>query len=363
MANPVFGRYYEVTFREISTIKVDSAVKYDYINLYTIKSVEDTKDKTSLQMYGSIKRSLKSSGDSPDNVLTLSFVNLPKDIVTRLDSADVLRVSVTLGYTNLAVDPSGESAIISEVFTGDVKDFSSTHDGLNFVTSMAAVAGVTPKTGSTVNKIVTAGTPVKEVFEQIVKTFSETFLASTDTDKAIWTGGVAVAFEGTALDGITFQNDRSFEGMTSKVLEELCNEFKVYWGYEGDTVHIYTLNNRESSLYNLLNLEKSNVIGGLGVKFESAGRNKRNATKASQVTMTTFLDPRISIRTLIVIPESFDNSGVTYSGRYVPEAWSHEFNYRSDTTWTTNVFMNRSTLTEDLDAQLNNRISERSLLV
>ena len=345
MNNTVFDRYYEITFTDLGRTFQRSGGS-DALVSYTINTDIKEDERVPLQVYGEVKKSLKASGDSPDNVLTLNIANLPKSATATINSASILRVSVALGYKNYKQGGASSQPLSSTVFVGDVKGLETTHNGIDFITHLTAVAGITEKTGATATTVVTAGTSVVKTIKDIAKTFSEVYL-TVGGDKKTVLGGVSVVFEGNILSDTTFLNDRSFEGMTTKVLDEICNEFKVSWMYEGDVIHIYKMSERDKvTNYDQLTLEKSNVIGGLGGKFETVGTNNKTSTQASQASANMFLDPRISIQSIINIPSAFDSGTAVYSGNYLPVVWQHLFNYRSGSTWNSKVTMLRTDLKE-----------------
>jgi len=341
MNNTVFDRYYEITFTDLGRTYRRSGGS-DALVSYTINTDIKEDGRVPLQVYGEVKKSLKASGDSPNNTLKLSIANLPKSATAGINSASVLRVSVSLGYKSHKAGGASSQPLTSVVFVGDVKSLETTHDGRNFITHLTAIAGITEKTGATTTKVVSAGTSVAKTIEQVAKTFSEVYLTVAGDEKTVL-GGVSVIFEGNILSDETFKNDRSWEGMTTKVLDEICNEFKVSWMYEGDVIHIFKMSDRDKvTNYDQLTLAKSSVIGGLGGKFDTVGTNNKTSTQASQASANMFMEPRISLQSIINIPNEFDSSGAVYSGNYLPVVWHHLFNYRSGTTWNTKVTMLRT---------------------
>ena len=350
MANLVFDRYYKITFKTISTVDAQrgssTGGKVTFLDEFILTS-DDSKDGLSaLQVYGSMKKSLKSSGDSPDSVLNLNIVNLPADVNSRLNSSPLLKVSISLGYKNSQEGDAVNTPLIAEVFSGDVKTYATTHDGLNFVTTLSAMTGVTEKSGATINAAFRAGVPYRTVIKRIVDSFTEVFVNSKDSTKKRFSDGYGTVFEGDTLSDISLENDRAFEGLTAKVLNELCNELKVGWTLEDGQVHIYRLTDRTKVLnYDLLQVEPQNVIGGLGIKFETAGKNEKEDSTATEVTMNTFLDPRVGIQTIVNIPKSMDKNGLPFSGNYLPTAWLHKFKYRGG-VYETSFILNRTNKTE-----------------
>jgi len=346
MANIIFDRYYKITFVSVSKETPRAGTPTDnsvtYLDEYTITS-DDSKDGlSSLQVYGNTKKSLKSAGDSPDSALTLNIVNLPSDVNARLNAATLLKVSVSLGYKNASEGDAVTNPIIGEVFNGDVKSYTTSHDGLNFVTSIRAVTGAVEKAGATVNAVFRKGVPLRLVLKRIVDSFSEVYINAKDGTQKKITKRFSVVFEGGTLDGVSLDNDRAFEGMTAKVLEELCKEFKISWTLEGGQVLVYDLNSRDTSYnYTKLDLEPQNVIGGLGYGSENAGKNEKDTETNVEVTMNTFLDPRVGSQTLISIPKSMDKGGLSFSGNYLPTAWMHRFTYRGG-TYETSYILNRT---------------------
>jgi hypothetical protein len=336
MSKLVFGRSYEIIFEDIDPLAKDVAIT-------TISSSSGELGEEALQISGNVTQSLKGAGSSPSKMLNIQIVNLPKDLAAQLEAASMLRIKLRLGYDYVGGELRDKDKRVSQVFVGEVKDFKTSANGVNFITSINAVEGTTEKAGGTVTSTFRKGTKLSVVLEELAKSFNDIYIAKEGSVKYTFDRGVAVTLNLGDLEEETIRNDRTFEGETRKELDDVCSEFSLTWLLSENVVYIHKKNLKASKKSFLqTTLEPEFVVGSINKSFNSTGKTKKDDTSRGEITITTFMNPEISPDITYKIPTSFDREGainVTVSGLYKPTSWEHAFNYRG-ALWNTKMILN-----------------------
>lgn len=257
-----------------------------------------------LQVSFDISKSSDNTNNS--NSASIEVTNLSDE------SLKILQTDYPVAVFEVGYESLGNMAII---FGGQVTNISTRKQGTDRVTQIVMGTGYTELNHSTLQKLVPAGKTVKDVVEELKKSFPNI------------SRGV---YNGTNLNSVLI-NGYSLSGSLRTELDRLSKTYKLEWRIDGDTLYV---NNRDRA--STENFDTAYVVSPSSGLIEipyyvsgNANETLKDPAKKQSVQFSMLINPHINAGEVIKLEDTqitgwYKVDSIRYSGSWRNGDWLQE---------------------------------------
>lgn len=228
------------------------------------------------------------------------------------ESLKILQTDYPVAVFEVGYESLGNMAII---FGGQVVNLSTRRQGTDRVTQITMGTGYTELNHSTLQKLVPAGKTVKDVVEELKKSFPNI------------SRGV---YNGSNLNSVLI-NGYSLSGSLRSELDRLSKTYKLEWRIDGDT--LYVNNNDRASTENF---DTAYVISPSSGLIEipyyvsgNADQIQKDPAKKQSVQFSMLINPQINAGEVVKLEDTeitgwYKVDSIRYSGSWRNGDWLQE---------------------------------------